>query len=223
MVIGIVEKRLLPKRGNMSILTSIIICSRRYIPHCKDGDRCNRCRQVWMRSPECREDFGPISLVSKSDRSDRFIVCQVSHPTFSIKSWNTGSFLWVVISWNLSNDVESDQGESSPVKQYSRAYLYHLHEAMLNHGKSWCLSALDFRNADIWKVHELLGTMLLAEHNLNLLLDLKKGTGWNFAYNCISLFRSVDGWMTERKWQGYSRTSEQMRETCTMLSPNMSY
>jgi len=55
-------------------------------------------RQIWMRSPECREDFGPIS-------------------------------------------------ESSPVKQYSRAYLYHLHE-----------------------VHELLGTMLLAEHNLNLYL-----------------------------------------------------
>jgi len=51
-------------------------------------------RQLALRSPECKEDFGPIS-------------------------------------------------ENSPVKQYSRAYLYHLHE-----------------------VHELLGTMLLAQHNL---------------------------------------------------------
>lgn len=74
-------------------------------------------RQVWMRSPECREDFGPIS-------------------------------------------------ESSPVRQYSRAYLYHLHE-----------------------VHELLGTMLLAEHNLNLYLKffealrshIKSGTLQKFA------------------------------------------
>ncbi|CAK9081135.1 unnamed protein product [Durusdinium trenchii] len=55
-------------------------------------------RQVDLRSPECREDFGPIS-------------------------------------------------EWSPVKQYSRAYLYHLHE-----------------------VHELLGTMLLAQHNLHVYL-----------------------------------------------------
>eukprot|EP00435_Cladocopium_sp_Y103_P041934 s2291_g11.t1 len=57
-------------------------------------------------------------------------------------------------------------GESSPVRQYSRAYLYHLHE-----------------------VHELLGTMLLAEHNLNLYLKffealrshIKSGTLQKFA------------------------------------------
>eukprot|EP00913_Durusdinium_trenchii_P035953 g33638.t1 len=41
----------------------------------------------------------------------------------------------------------ADEGEWSPVKQYSRAYLYHLHE-----------------------VHELLGTMLLAQHNLHVYL-----------------------------------------------------
>mmetsp|Transcript_137458 Transcript_137458/g.293761 ORF Transcript_137458/g.293761 Transcript_137458/m.293761 type:complete len:479 (-) Transcript_137458:62-1498(-) len=51
-------------------------------------------RQLYLRSPECREDFGPISA-------------------------------------------------DSPVSQYSRAYLYHLLE-----------------------VRELLGTMLLAQHNL---------------------------------------------------------
>eukprot|EP00933_Yihiella_yeosuensis_P003167 TRINITY_DN10563_c2_g1_i1.p1 TRINITY_DN10563_c2_g1~~TRINITY_DN10563_c2_g1_i1.p1 ORF type:complete len:448 (-),score=72.97 TRINITY_DN10563_c2_g1_i1:85-1428(-) len=51
-------------------------------------------RQLNVRSPECREDFNPLS-------------------------------------------------PDCPVKQYSRAYLYHLHE-----------------------VHELLGTMLLAKHNL---------------------------------------------------------
>mmetsp|Transcript_29050 Transcript_29050/g.81611 ORF Transcript_29050/g.81611 Transcript_29050/m.81611 type:complete len:156 (+) Transcript_29050:2-469(+) len=51
-------------------------------------------RQLRMRAPECREDFGPIT-------------------------------------------------PQSPVRQYSRAYLYHLHE-----------------------VHELLGTMLLVHHNL---------------------------------------------------------
>ncbi|CAJ1344961.1 unnamed protein product, partial [Effrenium voratum] len=56
-------------------------------------------RQLWLRAPECREDFGPIS-------------------------------------------------ETSPVRQYSRAYLYHLHE-----------------------VHELLGTMLLAQHNLHVYLN----------------------------------------------------